>query len=209
MTTQSAQGNSLQPHQMFLGEVTYNNRHYIAILHYHSEDGTAKPVTAEMQRVQATYCRALQHMIDHAQRETPEQPLSRISMGGFVFAAAQDEDETSYSHTDLKTINQWHQFLFILDRPELSSQYLQDIELIEMTEEDKARLLDAVISKADEASQSRAKVVVFDAKEKIFLAAFGAHKLSRGERDAEELCKLKLHQYRSQNPDYDPSQTSK
>lgn len=199
--TQPAQGSSpaLQPHQMVLGQVTHNNRQYIAILHYHSADGTAQPVTPEMQRVQATYCDALQRMIDHAQGEIVEQPLSKISMGGFVFAAAQDEDEISYSHTDLKTINQWHQFLLILDRPQLSSQYLQHIELIEMTEEERAQLFQAVISKANEAFKSGARVVTFDAKEQTFLAALHAHKLSRGELDAEELCKLKLCRYRLQN----------
>ncbi len=199
--TQPAQGTSppLQAHQMVLGQVTYDNRQYIAILHYHSADGTAQPVTPEMQRVQATYCHALQRMIDHAQGEISEQPLSRISMGGFVFAAAQDEDEISHSHTDLKTVNQWQQFLFILDRPQFSSQFLQHIELIEMTKEEEAQLLQAVISKTNQASESGASAVAFDAKERTYLAALHLHKLSRGELDAEEFCMLKHYQRRLQN----------
>lgn len=174
-----------------LGEVTFQGRTYIAILHYCGEDGEELEITDSMKAAQTAYCQAVQAILVQAGRESPEETsdilLSRVSTGGFIFAQEEDDALLVPTHRQLKTEEAWNRFIYSLHCPELglagrSHVELEDITDLRNRQAEVCRTIDQKLKDADENSP-----INFNDDEKRFLRSARFSNLSRGCYDASEV----------------------
>lgn len=183
------------PSTLMLGEVTFQGRTYLAILHYQGEDGTAIPITKNMESAKEVYCKALQQMLTEAEKhKLPKALLERVSIGGFVFTTSQEEDELyNPSHQMLKTQEAWNRFLFLLNNPELApsaGNYLELIDTSDIPPEERPKMIDQIAQKLQSAYKEGSGKVELTPEEAKLLWILGFNKMSQGIIDPKEYATL-------------------
>ena len=175
-----------------LGEITFNERRYVAILHYYGEDGTPREITPQMQNVNEIYRRALQNVVDRYNSSLPDS-LMKLSEGGFTF------QEETLPHTDT-TKQAWENFHYLLANPEIANESrfalhphnsVELVDITDLTTERRLELRQGIINKFLSETYDPSTKVGLTPEEMAILGTDYPH-LSQGIRSADEILALSI-----------------
>ncbi|MGR3973282.1 MAG: hypothetical protein QRY72_01705 [Candidatus Rhabdochlamydia sp.] len=156
---------------VILGEITYQGRHYIALLH--SEGYEASIHQEGLEQAKEKCCQMIEKILTniHDIKEIPTHtdPLHSISAGGVIFSRA--GQQKMYDHETLKTTQVWNQLIYLILNPHHAPHIDSRIELIDVSEvtvQNKLtsiqRIYQALGKTSDNALEFKLKITPLEAK---------------------------------------------
>ncbi|WP_404665120.1 hypothetical protein [Rhabdochlamydiaceae symbiont of Dictyostelium giganteum] len=159
---------------IILGEVSFQGRNYLAILHPGEKIGGSSLQTADLEQAKEKCCQIIQKVL----MNTPESKmqsshngpqLEKLSAGGVSFSHV-THPTMLYSHTTLKTEELWNKLIYLTINPHHAKHVESQVEFVDISDitlQDRFTLLRQVRNKLGKTT-TQEKIELTSMQAKVF-----------------------------------------